>query len=188
MNEGGRFPFLVFLAANVRAWTFGSASGILQPKMELGTGGSKPKEHGVCRGEGGHGVLWGGRVQPAGAGAGAMAYSFTDKPRNRTRVSCISCFAGGFFTCWTTGEANVYMNKFGETVLTIFLTVWHPLSPGSGEFLQIWFSTERQHVSCYRGNHVILPADESRVVTRTLCEAGCWLSLPPLLFGDKSTI
>lgn len=71
MNEGGRFPFLVFLAANVKAWTFGSASGVLKPKIELGTSGSKLKEHGVL-------PWWWrswsplrGRVQPAGA----MAYS-----------------------------------------------------------------------------------------------------------------
>lgn len=70
-NEGGRFPFLVFLAANVKAWTFGSASGVLKPKIELGTSGSKLKEQGV--------LPWWWRswsplrgwVQPAGA----MAYS-----------------------------------------------------------------------------------------------------------------
>jgi len=43
MNERGRFPFLVFLAANVRAWTFGSVNGILQPKTRVRNEWSKAK-------------------------------------------------------------------------------------------------------------------------------------------------
>ena len=37
-----------------------------------------------------------------------VAISFSrgsSRPRDQTFISCVSCIAGGFFTCWATGEA-----------------------------------------------------------------------------------
>ena len=117
MNEGGRFPFLVFLAANVKAWTFGSANGVLKPKIELGTSRSKLKEHGV--------LPWWWRSWSPLRGAGAASSShglfrYTDKSRNKTCVSCVSGFAGDSLPTEPLGKQSVYMNKFGKTVLNIF--------------------------------------------------------------------
>ena len=39
-----------------------------------------------------------------------LPFSFSrgsSPPRDPTRVSCLSCFAGRFFTCWATGEAPI---------------------------------------------------------------------------------
>ena len=116
MNEGGRFPFLVFLAANVKAWTFGSANGVLKPKTELGTSGSKLKEHGV--------LPWWWRSWSPLRGADAASshglFRYTDKSRNQTCVSCVSGFAGDSLPTEPLGKQSVYMNKFGKNVLNFF--------------------------------------------------------------------
>lgn len=125
-----------------------------------------------------------------GAGAASRSHGlfrYPDKSRNQTCVSRVSGFAGDSLPTEPLGKQSVYINKFGKTVLNIFLTDTHcPLALGN--YSRYDFSIERQYVSWYHGNHFILPADKSRLVTCTLCEAGCWLSLPPLWFGDKNTI
>ena len=67
-------------------------------------------------------------VMEAFEGAGAASRShglfrYTDKSRNQTCVSCVSGFAGDSLPTEPLGKQSVYMNKFGKTVLNIFLTV-----------------------------------------------------------------
>ena len=41
----------------------------------------------------------------------AISFSMrSSQPRDETRVSCVFCTAGGFFTCWATGESFIYLN------------------------------------------------------------------------------
>ena len=125
-----------------------------------------------------------------GAGAASRSHSlfrYTDKSRNQTCVSCVSGFAGDSLPTEPLGKQSVYMNKFGKTVLNIFFDCLTSTVPW------LWGIFSRYHF-LLRGNmfpdtmETTSPADKSRLVTCTLCEAGCWLSLPPLLFGDKNTV
>ena len=67
----------------------------------------------------------------------------SSQPRNRTNVSCASCIAGGFLTCWVTGEALVVVQLLGRvwflamprTVarrasLSFTVSQWESQSPG----------------------------------------------------------
>ena len=67
----------------------------------------------------------------------AMAYSGTQISPGSKPVSPVSGLADDSLPTEPLGKQSVYMNKFGKTMLNSFLTVWHPLSLGSGEFLQI---------------------------------------------------
>ena len=46
-------------------------------------------------------------------------------PKNRTLVSCVSCTAGGFFTCWAIREALLTLLFLLETTSCVFSTFSH---------------------------------------------------------------
>ena len=58
-----------------------------------------------------------------------LPFSFSKgsfRPRNLTCVSCVSCFAGRFFTCWAIGEAPI-ISLENTTWIDIVLCFWHVL-------------------------------------------------------------
>lgn len=84
-----------------------------------------------------------------GAGAASRSHGlfrYADKSRNQTCVSRVSGFAGDSLPTEPLGKQSVYINKFGKTVLNIFLTDTHcPLALGN--YSRYDFSIERQYVS-----------------------------------------
>ena len=59
-----------------------------------------------------------------GKNTGVAAIS-SSRDRDWTRLSCVSCIAGRFFTAWATGEAHfIYIFLF-----SVFLRFWHLWPP-----------------------------------------------------------
>ena len=50
----------------------------------------------------------------------------SSQPKDWTRVSCVCCLVGGFFTCWVTGEAQVFKSLL---LLSHFSHVWLCVTP-----------------------------------------------------------
>ena len=108
----------------------------LKPKIELGTSDQRDKR---IKAKGAWGLPWWGRswrplrgrVQPAGA----IAYSGIQISPGIKPVSPVSpALLVILYPLNHWGSKVCTWINLGKLCLIFFLTVWHPLSPGSGEF------------------------------------------------------